>query len=168
MSDLAVLPSAFFNLAMAIGIYLVRWRRKKANLPEPSFKAWQPVIIFNILVQLYLVVMPWYPPAGGKGDVSFWYGTYVVTGIAIVAACGIYYLLWVKLVPRWRGYRLRQEVLQLDGGEQSHHLVKVPVQELVEWDATHDAIGRRVDSNQSAHGHAAKVVTTISGEKPIV
>lgn len=68
---------------MAVGLYVVRWRRKRANLPEPDFKAWHVLVIFNILVQAYLVIMPWYPPVGGKGDVSFWYGTYCVTGVAM-------------------------------------------------------------------------------------
>jgi hypothetical protein len=29
--------------------------------------------------------MPWYPPAGGQyaGDVSFWYATYAVVGVAM-------------------------------------------------------------------------------------
>lgn len=144
VSDLSVLPSAAFNLLMAIGLYAVRWRRKKANLPAPQFRAWQPVVIFNILVQLYLVVMPWYPPTGGSGDVSFWYGTYVVTGVGILAACGVYYLLWTKALPRWRGYRLRQEILVLDNGAQTHNLVKIPVDQLREWDRTHDKAGRLV------------------------
>lgn len=70
---------------MGIGLYLLRWRRKKINLPPPSFRAWHSIIIFKILVDLYLLIMPWYPPLGGKygGDVSFWYGTYVVTGIVM-------------------------------------------------------------------------------------
>ncbi|KAH8205702.1 hypothetical protein TruAng_000196 [Truncatella angustata] len=167
VSDLAVLPNAFFNLAMAIGIYIVRWRRKKADLPQPSFKAWHPVVIFNILVQLYLVVMPWYPPAGGKGDVSFWYGTYVVTGIAIVLACGLYYFIWVKWLPRLKGYRLRQEALQLSGGEQTHQLVKVPLEELAEWDRKHDAVGRSVDANGSSPAHTEVGLILSTGEKGI-
>jgi hypothetical protein len=70
---------------MAVGLFIVRWRRKRLNLPRPTFKAWDAIIIFNILVSTYLLVMPWYPPAGGPyaGDVSFWYATYVVTGIAM-------------------------------------------------------------------------------------
>lgn len=68
---------------MAVGLYLVRYRRKRAYLPEPEFKAWNVLVVFNVLVQAYLVVMPWYPPVGGKGDVSFWYGTYCVTGVAM-------------------------------------------------------------------------------------
>ena len=85
ITDLQVLPSAFFQLIMGIGLYVVRYRRSRLNLPRPEFKAWDLVVVFNILVQLYLIVMPWYPPAGGAyaGDVSFWYGTYVVTGIGL-------------------------------------------------------------------------------------
>lgn len=85
VSDLSILPTAAFNLAMAVGLYVVRWRRRRANLPPPEFRAWHCVVIFNILVQLYLLVMPWYPPEGGQyaGDVSFWYGTYVVTGVGM-------------------------------------------------------------------------------------
>ncbi|KAJ6188428.1 hypothetical protein N7519_003336 [Penicillium mononematosum] len=80
---LNIIPSAAFNFAMALGIYVVRWRRSKANLPEPEFKAWNFVILFNILVQLCLLVM--HPPTGAQyaGDVSFWYATYAVTGIGI-------------------------------------------------------------------------------------
>ncbi|KAJ4361472.1 hypothetical protein N0V85_009403 [Neurospora sp. IMI 360204] len=63
--DLQVLPSAFFQLIMGISRYVVRYRRSRLNLPRPEFKAWDLVVVFNILVQLYLVVMPWYPPAGG-------------------------------------------------------------------------------------------------------
>lgn len=86
LTDLQVYPSAFFNLALAVGLYLVRWRRSRAGLPaRGEFRAWDVVVIFNILVQLYLVVMPWYPPEGGiyAGDVSFFYATYVFVGLAM-------------------------------------------------------------------------------------
>ncbi|BCS23659.1 uncharacterized protein APUU_40103A [Aspergillus puulaauensis] len=148
VNDLKIFPSAVFNLAMAVGVYVIRWKRKKAGLPEPEFKAWHIAVLFNILVQLYLLVMPWYPPAGGQyaGDVSFWYATYVVTGIGILVACGIYYILWAYAIPRWRGYTLRQELVSLGDGSQSNQLKKVPDAELAEWDATHDATGRLIDT----------------------
>lgn len=70
---------------MAAGIYAIRYRRKRLNLPRPSFRAWNLSLVFNIMVNFYLIVMPWYPPPGGRngGDVSFWYGTYIVTGLAM-------------------------------------------------------------------------------------
>ncbi|TQN68468.1 High-affinity methionine permease [Colletotrichum shisoi] len=144
VNDLGVFPAAAFNLAMAVGIYVVRWRRRKANLPEPEFKAWHVVIIFTICIQLYLLIMPWYPPAGGQyaGDVSFWFATYAVTGIGILLTCATYYWLWAFLLPKWKGYKLRQELISLDDGAQSNELRKVPISEVGEWDATHDAAGR--------------------------
>lgn len=144
MTDLSVYPSSFFQLLLAIGLFIVRWRRRRLNLPRPVFHAWDVVIIFTILVNLFLLVMPWYPPPGGKGDVSFWYATYVVTGIAIILGCGVYYWTWIWILPKIGGYRVRQEVLTLDHGAQSHKLVKVPVQELAQWDETHDSSGRRI------------------------
>ncbi|KAM7197559.1 high affinity methionine permease [Rhypophila sp. PSN 637] len=147
ITSLQVFPNAFFNLLMGIGVYVVRYRRKRLNLPGPDFRAWDVLAVFNILVNTYLIVMPWYPPAGGQyaGDVSFWYATYAVTGIGIIVGCGIYYILWVYIIPRLKGYRLRQQVLFFEDGAQSHQLLKVPVQELAEWDSRHDAVGRPLD-----------------------
>ena len=84
-ADLQVYPHALFNAVMAAGLYVVRHRRKRLGLPRPAFRAWAPVLVFNIMVWVYLLVMPWYPPEGGvyAGDVSFWYATYVVTGIGM-------------------------------------------------------------------------------------
>ena len=46
------------------------------------------------------------------------------------------------MLPRLRGYRVRQELIDLGNGAQSHRLAKVPVAELAAWDAKHDAVGR--------------------------
>lgn len=85
ISDLQIYPSSFFNVLLGLGLYLIRYRRRRLGLPPPEFRAWNVVIVFNLLVYIYLLVMPWYPPAGGAyaGDVSFWYATYVVTGIGM-------------------------------------------------------------------------------------
>lgn len=85
VTDLQVYPSAVFSLMLSIGLYLVRWRRKRMNLPRPIFRSWDSVVIFTILVNVFLLVMPFVPPAGGQyaGDVSFWYATYAVTGIGM-------------------------------------------------------------------------------------
>lgn len=145
VTDLSVYPSAFFQLLLAIGLYVVRARRRRLSMPRPNFKSWDVGIIFTILVNVFLLVMPWYPPPGGKGDVSFWYATYVVTGIAIIIGCAVYYWVWIWLLPKIGGYQVRQEVLILDHGAQSQVLTKVPLAELALWDETHDTTGRRLD-----------------------
>ena len=59
-----------------------------------------------------------------------------------IVGCGVYYYLWIWALPRLRGYRVRQETVVFEDGAQSHKLVKVPVDEVARWDATHDAVGR--------------------------
>jgi hypothetical protein len=70
---------------MTVGIYLIRKRRKRLNIARSEFRAWDVAIIFSLLVNVFILVMPWYPPAGGAngGDVSFWYATYCVAGLGM-------------------------------------------------------------------------------------
>jgi hypothetical protein len=59
-----------------------------------------------------------------------------------LVACGVYYFVWVKWIPKLKKYELRQTVLELDDGAVTHKLVKVPYGDLVKWDAEHDVTGR--------------------------
>ncbi|KAJ1714526.1 high affinity methionine permease [Aspergillus flavus] len=142
--DLSVYPSSIFNFLLVVGLLLIRRRRSKFNLPRPEYKSWAIAIGFALLANLYLLAAPWYPPTGGAngGDVSFWYGTYLVVGIGLLVACGVYYYVWIKLLPKYKGYEFRQTVLEFDDGSVAHNLVKVPVAELARWDVEHDAVGR--------------------------
>lgn len=65
-------------------------------------------------------------------------------------ACGAYYWLWAYLIPKWRGYKLRQEVIHLENGAQSNQLRKVPKEKVAEWDATHDVAGREIEPLEEA------------------
>lgn len=58
--------------------------------------------------------------------------------------CGAYYYFWMTLLPKWKNYTIRSQVLDIDGdsGANTHRLVRVPNAELAEWDATHDEQGR--------------------------
>ncbi|KAI0895144.1 amino acid transporter [Annulohypoxylon nitens] len=143
--SLATYPNGLFTLALAVGVYLVRYRRKRAGLPRTEFRAWNIAVIFYILVQVYTVSTPWIPPKGGPyaGTVSFWYATYCVVGIAIILLCGLYYIFWMFLLPKWGGYKIRPEILDVeDHGANTHRLVKVPLDEVEKWDEEHDEAGR--------------------------
>ncbi|KAK0102081.1 hypothetical protein ONS96_006045 [Cadophora gregata f. sp. sojae] len=151
--DLKSYPDAVFVLVMAVGLYIIRRNRKRINAEAPEFRAWDVVVIFWILIQVLLLVMPWVPPAGGiyAGSVSFFYATYCFTGLGILAACALYYWVWVHFLPKRGGYAIRQTVLVLDSGAQTHELVKVPLSELEEWDAKHDVIGKQVAGSGSSY-----------------
>ncbi|RAH61427.1 high affinity methionine permease [Aspergillus piperis CBS 112811] len=142
--DLSIYPSNAFNFLLAIGILITRHRRQRLNFPPSGYRAWTISVYFAILSSLYMLVAPWYPPSTGAdgGDVSFWYATYCVVGIAIIAACGVYYYLWVKILPRVGGYELRQTIIHVGGDATAHKLVRVPKAQVEEWDREHDASGR--------------------------
>ncbi|RAK87617.1 high affinity methionine permease [Aspergillus costaricaensis CBS 115574] len=142
--DLAIYPGNAFNFLLAIGILITRHRRQRLNFPPSGYRAWTISVYFAILSSLYMLVAPWYPPSTGAdgGDVSFWYATYCVVGIAIIAACGVYYYLWVKILPRVGGYELRQTIINVGGDATAHKLVRVPKAQVEEWDREHDASGR--------------------------
>ncbi|GKZ69403.1 hypothetical protein AnigIFM50267_004598 [Aspergillus niger] len=142
--DLSIYPSNAFNFLLATGILITRHRRQRLNFPPSGYRAWTVSVYFAILSSLYMLVAPWYPPSTGAdgGDVSFWYATYCVVGIAIIAACGVYYYLWIKVLPRIGGYELRQTIINVGGDATAHKLVKVPKSQVEEWDQEHDASGR--------------------------
>ncbi|OBT56292.1 hypothetical protein VE04_04738 [Pseudogymnoascus sp. 24MN13] len=146
--DLKSYPDAVFAGCVAVGVFLIRRQRKRINAERPEFKTWDVVLLFYIAIQIILLVMPWVPPAGGinAGSVSFFYATYCFTGIGILAACGVYYWIWTHFLPRRGNYALRQTVIVLDSGAQTHKLNKVPNSELAEWDARHDVVGKEISS----------------------
>ncbi|CZT12731.1 related to methionine transport protein, high affinity [Rhynchosporium agropyri] len=151
--DLKSYPDAVFMLVMALGLFFIRRHRKRVNAGAPEFKAWDVIVIFWILIQVLLLVMPWVPPAGGiyAGSVSFFYATYCFTGLGILGACAVYYWLWIHVLPKRGKYAIRQTVLVLDSGAQTHKLVKVPLSELEEWDSKHDVVGKQVAGSGSSY-----------------
>ncbi|OGE50891.1 hypothetical protein PENARI_c015G03718 [Penicillium arizonense] len=125
--DMGTYPGSIFALILAIGLVISRQRRKRLNLGAPDYQAWHVTVGFAILSNLYMVVMPWYPPSTGAtgGDVSFWYATYCAVAVGIIALCGVYYYVWIKLLPRLQGFKWEQTVLKLDDGATAHRLVRV-------------------------------------------
>lgn len=56
--------------------------------------------------------------------------------------CGVYYYLWIILLPRANGCELRQTVIEYDNKSVVHRLVKVPKADIARWDEEHDAEGK--------------------------
>lgn len=84
--DLSSYPGNVFLFAVSIGLLLVRRRRAKVGLKgEEEFTAWNAAIGLCLAVNVFLLVMPWFPPKGGiyGGDVSFWYATYCAVGLGM-------------------------------------------------------------------------------------
>ncbi|KAF1846367.1 high-affinity methionine permease [Cucurbitaria berberidis CBS 394.84] len=138
--DLRSYPDSIFIFLMVVGVYQLRYRRKKAGLPPPPFQAWHSALILSALVCLFILIMPWFPPK--KSNVSFWYGTYCAVGIGLMVGMGLYYLLWMKLLPKLGKYQIKTETLVNDqDGSVTHVLKRVKNDVVEEWDRTHDGAG---------------------------
>ncbi|KAI5480141.1 High-affinity methionine permease [Pseudohyphozyma bogoriensis] len=125
--DLQSYPNNVFTAMSFIGVYLIRLQRKKAGLPPAQFQAWHAAILFRVAISVLLLVMPWVPPTGGiyAGDVSFFYATYCFVGLGIMAACAVYWYIWVKLLPRYRGYKIVDKTVYEADGTSYNKLTKV-------------------------------------------
>ncbi|EGN99227.1 hypothetical protein SERLA73DRAFT_182118 [Serpula lacrymans var. lacrymans S7.3] len=122
--DLASYPSLVFHVATAVGLWLMRKRRALAGIPASIYQAHNIYVLLYLGAAILLLVMPWVPPESGHGDVSFWYATYCVVGLGILALCGVYYWLWIVFLPRLGGYKIVEEVEQLPDGAMTARLVR--------------------------------------------
>ncbi|KAL7756653.1 hypothetical protein ACKLNR_013646 [Fusarium oxysporum f. sp. zingiberi] len=116
--SLKTYPDAIFHAAMGVGLLLIRRRCSRSDTPRSDFRAWWA-----------LVILLWC--------------TYMIVGIGIMATCGIYYYLWMKVLPHWGNYSIRSQVISVDdNGANTHRLLRVPNSKVSEWDAAHDDLGR--------------------------
>ncbi|TVY33450.1 High-affinity methionine permease [Lachnellula subtilissima] len=159
--DLQSYPSNVFLFLTTFGLFLIRRSRARIGIERAEFRTWNVAILFSLAVNIFILIMPWFPPSGGRygGDVSFWYATYCAVGLAILAICGIYYAFWIYIIPHFGKYRIRQELVQLeDESAKVHRLVKVPLAELGTWDAEHDVLGQKFQDLAGSGSDDAKRV----------
>lgn len=143
-------PSSFFLSLMTAGLFFIRRQRKHLNLPPSQYRSWSWVVVFYLLSKIYLLVMPWVPPAGGINASSFhfFYGASSLTGLGIIGLSGLYYVVWAIILPKWGKYEVRQRVAINEDGSAAHEIIKVPKDEVDEWDAKHDPSGRSLNENE--------------------
>lgn len=124
--DLQSYPSNVFLVLLVIGLFLIRKRRRTQGLPSAPFEAWDCVLYLYLGVSLFLLVAPWIPPPGGKygGDVSFFYATYCIVGIAILAVCGLYYFWWAVIWPKLGNFKHVEVLERLPDGSVFTRIVR--------------------------------------------
>ncbi|KAF4613441.1 hypothetical protein D9613_007637 [Agrocybe pediades] len=152
--DLQSYPANVFSFLTTLGLFFVRKRRKAINAPPSEFRAWNVVLFFSLSVNVYLLVLPWVPPEGGiyAGDVSFFYATYCIVGLAILAISALAYFVLIIWLPKLGNYSIRQSLEKLPDGAQATRLVKVLNSEVDEWDATHNEHGDVVPRKEELKG----------------
>lgn len=79
----------------------------------------------------------------------------MLVGIGVIALCGLYYYVWMKLLPRLGNYSIRSEVMDVDdNGANTHRILRIPNSEVAEWDDTHDELGQKLRQRRGTHGTA--------------
>ena len=114
-------PLAIVNTFVAIGLIYLYLNRAKRDW-NPPVKATLPVVVFFLLSNLFLVCAPYAPPEDGQSVYeSMPYWIHCVVAIGVIAVGGVYWLIWVKLMPRIGGYRLERKVIvdDIDGWERA-------------------------------------------------
>ncbi|KAK2460340.1 hypothetical protein APHAL10511_007729 [Amanita phalloides] len=122
--DLASYPHLIFYSVMCFGIWRIRKRRSIAGLLPSEFQAKNIYVLAYLFVNIFLLLMPWVPPEPGQADVSFWYATYCVVALLLLAVCGIYYWFWIIFLPRVGGYEIVEQVEEQSNGVRNIRLVR--------------------------------------------
>ena len=68
---------------------------------------------------------PFFPPKGGQSNGGIWYATYAVVGLSVIIFGLIYWYVRIKIIPRWKGYRIEEEMGVLEDGTTFTTLIKV-------------------------------------------
>ncbi|KAL6248079.1 methionine permease [Rhinocladiella similis] len=114
-------PLSIVNCFVAAGLLYLYWKPRENNW-APPFRATWPVALLFLLSNIYLVVAPFVPPDAGQNVYkSLPYYLHCVVGMGIIAAGGVYWLIWAVLLPRLGHYELVREthVDELDGWERN-------------------------------------------------
>jgi amino acid transporter len=110
-------PLAIINAAISGGLVLLYTPLLKHWNWTPPFRASLPVVFFFFISNVFLVIAPLIPPAPGGSvykDLPYW--LHVVISIGVLFLGVVYWVIWVKVLPRLGGYKLQREwVRQSDG-----------------------------------------------------
>ncbi|AGO10451.1 AaceriABL003Cp [[Ashbya] aceris (nom. inval.)] len=111
-------PMNIINFILACGLIWIYWQKRRSLLEwNPPIRAGYFVTLFFLVANLFLIVAPYVPPpAGFSVYKSLPYYIHCVVTWAIFAVGSIYWVIWSRLLPKWRNYELvHSEVLGEDG-----------------------------------------------------
>lgn len=120
-------PLSIVNIFVALGLAYLYFNRDAYNWHPPT-RATLPVTLFFLLSNIYLAVAPFVPPDTPDQNVykNLPYWLHSVVGLGVIAAGGVYWLVWAILLPRLGGFRLEKEVIRGSDGWTRNVFVRVP------------------------------------------
>ncbi|EIW77194.1 APC amino acid permease [Coniophora puteana RWD-64-598 SS2] len=126
--NLSSYPLTIYNTLVSGGLLLLYTPAYKSFGWNPPFRAYKSATIFFFVSNVFLLLVPYVPPAPGHGvykNLPYWSHLAVALGIGGVGIA--YWFVCFYWIPKRRGYRLEQvEVMQEDGVSRNI-LKKVPL-----------------------------------------
>jgi hypothetical protein len=129
--DLYAYPGAWINGFVAAGLLYLRFQKSESW--SSPFRAWLPVVVFFLLSNAFLAIVPFVPPpitaqAGTDEDSGYPYYIFPVVGISVLLMGVAYWAVWKKVAPRLGGYTLEAQTVVDEDGTESVRYRKVPRQ----------------------------------------
>lgn len=117
-------PGQVFALASSLGLLWLRTTRPDLKRP---FRAWRAAVVLRVALSVALLTAPFFPPKGQQGTGKMWHATYAIVGMSVISFGLIYWFVWIKLIPKWKGYRIEEDPRMLDDGTTITSLIHVPI-----------------------------------------
>ncbi|KAI5954538.1 MUP1 [Candida jiufengensis] len=111
-------PLNVVNTTIAAGLIYIYYKKFRGQTDwNPPIKASFPVVVFFFLASLYLIAAPYIPPQDGQkvyNSMPYWIHAVVTWGVFGIGL--VYWVVWVKILPYFGGYKLiAKEILGDDG-----------------------------------------------------
>ncbi|KAK4129865.1 amino acid transporter [Trichocladium antarcticum] len=106
--NLYTYPGAWINSFVAAG--LIYLQHKKSEKWNPAWRTWLPVTVIFFLINAFLAIVPFIPPA--DGDIwadGYPYYVFPVVGVGVLLLGAVYWALWTKFWPAVRGHKVVAE-----------------------------------------------------------
>lgn len=114
--DLYTYPGAWINGFVTAGLIYLQFK-KSENWSSP-WKTFLPISVIYTLANIFLAVAPFIPPTGSWNADGYPYFVFPVVGVAVLILGAVYWAVWFRMWPAFRGYRIEaQRVIDADGSE---------------------------------------------------
>lgn len=127
-------PLNVVNTFVALGLLWLKWNSYKGRTTwKAPITTPFPIVAFFFLSSLYLIVAPYIPPSDGQkvyNSLPYW--IHPVVTWAVFAVGALYWLVWVKVLPRIGGYTLASKEILGDDGYWRNKFFKIPHGEIME------------------------------------
>ncbi|KAF8438852.1 APC amino acid permease [Boletus edulis BED1] len=108
---------SLFNLVISGGLLLLYTDAFKSYNWKPPFRAYKSVVVLFFLSNLFLILVPMIPPAGGYEPYQHLpYYSHVVAALSVGFLGVVYWFIFFRWIPERNGYTLKRvTVIQEDG-----------------------------------------------------